>query len=56
MVSINLFKLFSLMSVAIVMFAIEEKDQQQLISDQMIVDQFATVFYNIEESMVDEDS
>eukprot|EP00341_Mesodinium_pulex_P000001 CAMPEP_0116943922 /NCGR_PEP_ID=MMETSP0467-20121206/35481_1 /TAXON_ID=283647 /ORGANISM="Mesodinium pulex, Strain SPMC105" /LENGTH=78 /DNA_ID=CAMNT_0004627207 /DNA_START=1583 /DNA_END=1819 /DNA_ORIENTATION=- len=49
-------KIFSLIFVAIIMFAIEEKDQQQLISDQMIVDQFATVFFKIEDSFVDEDS
>jgi len=38
------------------MFAIEEKDQQQLISDQMIMDQFSNVFFKVEESFVDEDS
>ena len=52
----NLLKIFSLIFVAIIMFAIEEKDQQQLISDQMIVDQFSTVFFKVEESFVDEDS
>jgi len=49
-------KIFSLIFVAIIMFAIEEKDQQQLISDQMIMDQFSTVFFKVEESFVDEDS
>jgi len=55
-VGVNLLKIFSLIFVAIIMFAIEEKDQQQLISDQMIVDQFSTVFFKVEESFVDEDS
>lgn len=53
---VNLLKICSLIFVAIIMFAIEEKDQQQLISDQMIVDQFSTVFFKVEESFVDEDS
>lgn len=56
MILINLFKLLSLIFISILMFAIEEKDQQQLISDQMIVDQFIQVFYKIEDSIVDEDS
>jgi len=55
-VGVNLLKICSLIFVAIIMFAIEEKDQQQLISDQMIVDQFSTVFFKVEESFVDEDS
>lgn len=55
-VIVNLFKISSLIFVAIIMFAIEEKDQQQLISDQMIVDQFSTVFFKVEESFLDEDS
>jgi len=55
-VFVNLLKIFSLIFVAIIMFAIEEKDQQQLISDQMIMDQFSNVFFKVEESFVDEDS
>jgi len=38
------------------MFAIEEKDQQQIISDQMIVDQFTQIFFKVEDSLIDEDS
>jgi len=53
---VNMIKLMSMVFIAIMMFAIEEKDQQQLISDQMIVDQFTQVFYKIEDSVIDEDS
>jgi len=56
MCTVNILKMFSLIFIAVIMFAIEEKDQQQLISDQMIVDQFTQVFFKIEDSLVDEES
>lgn len=53
---VNIYKLLSLMFIALIMIAIYEQDQDELISKQMVIDEFVQTFYKIEEGINDGDT